>query len=163
MQEIPAKMKFFNVDLLLSFCIECGLKDIIRYVIFRNINGENLILIIKSADFFQKLRDQDIRIAFTIDLKELLKVVDDPVPFLGDKLSLNMENLDCLHKFKRDEQFERIETLLGIRIDQLFTKLPKNYSYFRYRSVFRYLIQNGQKLPDNLPQNTLDLLKADFY
>ena len=77
LKEIPAKMKFENVDLLLSFCIEYGLKN----VKFRNINGENLKLIIKSVNFFQILHNQDIRITFTINLKELLKVVDEPVSF----------------------------------------------------------------------------------
>ena len=37
-----------------------------------------------------------------------------------------MRNLDCLHKFKRNEQFERIEILLGIRIDQLLPNCLKN-------------------------------------
>ena len=128
LKEIPAKMKFGKCWPVTFFLY--WMANIIRYVAFRNINGENLKLIIKSADFFKNCAI-NIRIAFTIDLKELLKVVDEPVLFLGDSFPEHGKNLDCLHKFKKKRTiWKNWNSSWYSYRKQLFTKLPKNYSYF---------------------------------
>ena len=61
-----------------------------------------------------------------------------------------------LNDLKTTEQLSRLEILLGKSVSTL---LKPEYDYFKYRHVFKYLIESGKPLPVNLSDNTRALLK----
>ena len=158
-ESIPSKMKFDNVESLGAFLFDYSSQY--QRLSF-NINGENLKLIAKSEDIIPSLRSKQI--FFHVKLKEYLKVLDDPVPKLGDLLSHYFEKEECtnLYDFKTTEQLARFEDIIGAKISVLFYHDIKNLDYFHARNVFRYLVKTGQQLPKNLSDRTLACLEAEF-
>ena len=122
------------------------------------INGDNLKFIMKSKRI-QKLLRKHFDYRFQIDLKELLKVVEEPVVPFGDMIRLSDADTSCLSQFKTYLQLERLETLLNISVDDLL-KAP--YRYFKYRHVYWYLIKKGRKLPEHLTERNRKFLQIDF-
>ena len=158
-ESIPSKMKFDNVESLGAFLFDYSSQY--QRLSF-NINGENLKLIVKSEDIIQSLRSK--KIFFNVKLKEYLKVLDEPVPKLGDLLLhyFEKEEWTNLYDFKTTEQLERFEDIIGAKISVLFYHDIKNLDYFNARNIFRYLVKTGQQLPKDLPARTLTCLEAEF-
>lgn len=99
---------------------------------------------------------------FIIDLELLLSVVNGPIPSMVDIIGPSSLSTAEIFKFKTKEQLSNLETLLGVSVTSLIDPDMFEYEYFKYRHIFKYIIESGQKLPSNLPESTLNLLKIDF-
>ena len=111
-------------------------------------HGENLKFIVESIPVQNMLRSKlclkpKCSPPLEFSLKDLLKVVDEPVVYLGDLIKLNRNCIIDLSNFKTDLQLERFETLLGIDVVTLLRHLDDDY--FKCRHVYSYIIRRGQK------------------
>ena len=130
------------------------------------INGENLKLIATSESTLELLREirgiySINKESFQISLKELLKVVDEPVPRMINFISLDKPYSPShdLHLFNSPEKIERLETLLG---HSVISVLPHDFDYFEYRHILKNFIQTGQRLPKYFSGDAPDFLKIEF-
>ena len=159
--KIPFRMKFDNPSVFQEF--------LWHFLMLENcpINGDNLKLIVQSESLLQRLRviyavsnasiNQPL---FVVELKELLKVVDAPVVCLKNLVQLHNNSGNCaLSEFKTSEQLQRLETLIGKSVSKL---LQPQFDYFKYRHVFKYLVETGQALPDSIQDDTRALLKIEY-
>ena len=164
----PRLMKFDNPQvfqefLLIYFRTRPGYE--------RLINSENLKLIAKSEPLQQLLgfylSEHSLKITksyFRVEVKELLKVLDEPVPYLGDIVNIDPSEYLTISIFRTFEQLERFEILTGrsiIRIVEPRFETMKP-DYFHYRLVFKYAMKNGGTLPENLSEDVRALLQIDI-
>ena len=157
------KMVFDNAELLEKLLMHI-IKDC-SYCRFE-INVENLRLVIESESIQLFIRQKIDRLniwryAFLICPNSLLKVVEMPITnSLAKIVGVDGQEIHIpLYDFKTTEQLSRLEILLGKSVSTL---LKPEYDYFRYRHVFKYLIESGKLLPVNLSDNTRALLEIDF-
>ena len=159
---IPLNMKFENIATFRGF--------ILRYLgHFRDaeceINGENLKLIAKSEWTRRLIRETQLPMTddndppFVVAIEEAFKVVDEPVPIMADLVSLSVDNRHKIFEFKTSEKLERLYNLTMYPYSRM---LRKDWKYFKYRHVYKYIIENGQQLPHDLSDDTRALLQIDF-
>ena len=162
----PGFMTFSSASVFESFLAPFMMKS--RYVNYPGININNLKLIIESDCLKSILLNGLInkpnfrRPLFMIDLKLLRSVVNKPVPSMVDIIGPASHSTSRIFKFKTKEELKNLEVLLGVSVASFINPDSPLYEYFKYRHIFKYLIESGQKLPSNLPKSTLDLLKIDF-
>ena len=160
----PMKMIFDNAKVFEGFLVD--LFSAINDFQFK-INAQNLRLIIESEpiQFLIRQRNEKALIPrkpFIICSDSLSEVVDKPVPLvpLDDIVDFDLDEVG-LSDLKSADQLCGLEKLLGRSVSTLLG--PYCYSkYFQYRHVFKYLVESGQPLPSELPEETLALLKIDF-
>ena len=159
---IPLNMKFENIATFRGF--------ILRYLgRFRDseceINGENLKLIAKSEWTRYLIRETQMPMTddndppFVVAIEEAFKVVDEPVPIMADLVSLGVDNRHKIFEFKTSEQLDRLYNLV---MYPYFRMLKKDWKYFKYRHVYKYIVEKGQQLPNDLSDETRALLQIDF-
>ena len=161
---LPKEVNFDNATVFEEFLEICFTQLSLNRKQF--INAWNLKLIMKSESLRQNIR-QNInnslidREPFIIHLNPLLmlEVLDEPVPSLTDIISITSDYSNTLFEFKTFEKLSRLETILGYSIFKITTS---RHDYFQNRHVFKYLIETGQQLPEELSVNTRALLKIDF-
>ena len=171
-------LEYFISNICLDFkfdnasAIEAFLKKLYDYYNetshreFIEINGENLKLIASSESALETLRAIRELYSiknhlFVVELEELLKVVDEPVPCLVDiiKLDSNAPNYK-LADFNTPEKIERLETLLGHPVVSLLKH--KIVNFFKYRYILKHFVKRGYEIPKISRQDTLKLLKIDI-
>ena len=126
------------------------------------INIENLKLVLHSEIINQKLPEifrYKRRPNYMIEMKKLLDIIDEPVPPTAAKYNLICLNAFQLSEFKSFQQLQNLEALFGHSISKF---MQNSYDYFKYRHIFKYLIQTGQELPQNLSEGARTLLQIDF-
>lgn len=119
-------------------------------------------LIVQSEYIIRLLREniaENQPPIFYVELEELLKVVDGHIVSLQGFVKLADSETSYLSDFKTENQLKGLETLLGVSVAKC---LKPDFDYFKYRHVYKYLVDKKQQLPDNLSDNTLSLLKFDF-
>ena len=158
---IPNTVKFESSELFGTFLSDFF--DMFLSAQFK-INSENLKLIIKSESLLQLIKkhcELNQRSLFIIDSNDLLDVINEPVPVvsLEDILQLRINVHDGLSYFKTAEQLKRLEIISGFSVNSI---LKPNSDYFNERNVYKYLIETGQELPNNISENTRALIKIDY-
>ena len=130
------------------------------------INGDNLKLIASSESALETLHAirefySIERQLFIVELNELLKVVDEPVPCLVDIVRLKDSNAPTtlLANFNTPEKIERLETLLGHPVVSL---LEHNIEFFHHRHILKHFIKKGYEIPKFSRPDTLELFKIEF-
>ena len=184
---IPEIIKFANEAVFEAFMLEYverfPVDDDYRFMI----NGENLKLVLRSAQLRTIVSDNTDKFTFAVELKEIIKLVEEPDAPLQeltnvedelvaplqelteavDEPDVSLKNLievigkNTKHLTAVDtaKKLKKLETIFGVSITDF---LEPEFEYFMYRHVYRYLIESGQKLPDNLSENTKAMLEIDF-
>ena len=99
---------------------------------------------------------------FVIYFDLLPNVLDEPVVPMADIVRVeNTKNTDGLIYLNTFEKLKRLEIMTGQPVSSLVN--PKDIkNYFKYRHVFNYLIQTGQKIPQGIDWSVLEILRIDF-
>ena len=122
------------------------------------LNAWNLKLIMKSESIRQMITRE--KLEFTFMSYNLLQVLNEPVITVSNVIAIPVpQYFENLVKFKTFEQLADFETLFGLFH---FKMLKSRHDYFQSRHIFKYLIETGQELPEELSENTRALLKIDF-
>ena len=160
LRQVPDLMTFDDIEVFERFIILYFLKCQ-DHEYKCHINSENLRLVIKSKTLHHQLREcfPNIRITFSINVDELLKIIDEPAPHFAEYYNLKIMAHYDIYLFKTREQLQKLETLLGHSVSLL---VNTSSEYFHNRHIFRYLFQTGQKLPEKLDRNIRKLLEIDF-
>lgn len=128
------------------------------------INADNFKFILKSSSIRHLLRYGHGNVPinyklFVVDVEELLEAVKEPVCYLGDIFIHFSSEREILYKFRTHQQLQRLETIMGHSVAQF---LNPNFDYFKYKHIFKYLIETDQELPIDLCEKTRTLLKIDY-
>lgn len=126
------------------------------------INIENLKLLLHSEIINQKLPEiftDNRRPNYSIEMKKLLDIIDEPVPQTAANYHLICWDAFQLSEFKTFQQLQNLEALFGHSISKF---IENNFDYFKYRHIFKYLIQTGQELPQKLSEEARTLSQIDF-
>lgn len=130
------------------------------------INGDNLKRLINSEALYQFVNENfpECRLNFEIKYKELVNVIDEPVPQYAANYKITCSHIGTLAEFKSAEQLKRIEELFGCSVIELVkvSKFSSPQIYFFHRHIFKYLAQSGQNLPDSLKKDILSIAEIDF-
>ena len=163
MMKIFKEMIFDNADVLERLIADIYNEYKYYYI---KINTENLRLMNESESIQLYLRQkvdklQMWRYSFLINPYSLLEVVKLPITnSLAKIVGVAGQEIHIpLHDFKSTEQLSRLEIILDKSVSTL---LKPEYDYFRYRHVFKYLIECGKPLPVDLSENTRALLLIDY-
>lgn len=171
-ERITVKDEFNNAESLrcvpfnLIFHSSVVFEEFLRIVLKKNsffsapINAENLKLI-QSSDSLRHFLRKTLANGpfFEIELKEALKVLNDPVISLHDIVGLASYDSKEISDFKTNEQLERLEILTGCTIASL---IDYKFDYFKYRHIYQYIFRNGKTRPSSVSETTFELLKIDF-
>ena len=158
----PERFIFNRAELLESFLVDLfkvTLKDQVA------LNAENLNYVMKSESIRQMLNyniENSLipRQPFIVSMDSYMKVNDDEFDFpVTDIAMLNIRGPILFRKSKAAYQFRKYEVLLK---QPLSTFIRPKDDYFEFRNVFKYLIENGKELPEDLSERTRELLRIDF-
>ena len=161
--KLPSLMTFYNFPAFHKYCLKY-FRSFEELVDFLLINDENLNLFAHSEENSDSLRQgfpqfPDINPRLIVKAGNWLKVVDEPVVPIHDIIRFSISDLKHLSQFMANEQFERLEVLLGCSISKL---LVAEADYISNRRIFRYIIEKGEALPKGLPEITRILIEIDF-
>ena len=166
LKSILDELIFDNAEILEPFLVDLfsALADY-NYSNF-SVNSENLKSIINSESIRQMINYHIENLIippqpFTVSLDDLLRLqVDfDPSFVKFAKTRINLLNISFLHKLRLTSQLEWLESLLGHSVSTL---LKPRYDYFKFRHFYKYLIENGKELPEDLSERTRELLRIDY-
>ena len=157
---VPLNFNFVNIEAFEKFIerLLWEFKDL-----FFSINMNNLRLILKSERTWPLLknlenRTRNSRSLFKVNIKDVLNVVDEPIPNLPGVFGLTSDDHSEIFKFRTFEELERFEKLTGTSVSSL---IMAEYDYFKYRHIFKYIIEKGQSLPSDLSADTLALIHIE--
>ena len=126
-----------------------------------NINDKNLKLVLKSESILQLIKqsiyDSLIPSHHFVVAPEI--ALENYCPDLVDIAQIGSCVTFGPSKLKTADLLKRYELILGHSASNL---LKPDYDYFKYRHVFKYLVESGKELPSDLPEKTRTLLKIEF-
>ena len=155
---IPLNMNFVNIEAFEKFIerLWWEFKDL-----FCSININNLRLISKSESTWPLLQNfvANSRLLFAVNIEDVLNVVHEPIPNLPGVFGLTPGDYSEIFNCRTFEELERFEKLTGTTVSSL---IKSDYDYFKYRHVFKYIIEKGQSLPSDLSADTLALIQIEY-
>ena len=162
--KLSSSMTFYNFSAFHKYCFKY-FKSFADLVNLLSINDGNLKLFAHYEENSDSLREiftqfPDINPHLIVKAVDWIKVVDEPVVPISDIIRFSTsDDFKQLSQFVTNEQFERLEILLGCSISIL---LAAEADYISHRRFFRYIIERGQPLPKGLSEITRILIELDF-
>ena len=171
LRDIPIKMKFDNETVLESFLLDLFNEyrpEVHNFStggsVFFGINPNNLSLIIHSESIRQMINYhiENLLIprqSFVIYQSDFFKIDYKIDSNMADIVKIHPHTIINLTKIKTDRQFKMLEILKGASVSTLIRESCDPYKYLH---VYKYLIENGKELPENISEKTRKLLRNDY-